>query len=439
MDQIRLTNAVRLRPALSVRWADLQLASIWLLTAGIAFFNLTSLDQHKYEVGIDVTVVIKLGMTLAAGALGAMGFLLRKDVRDFFLCYPGLIFTALLGFFVAASITSITPVSSLASTFALICICTFSVYGMKQVGAETMLGAIYFGLGIYIVGSWIAYLFIPEIGLHNENLGEGINIERMAGLSHPNTTGQYCGLFLGFTYITYRRWAWRSNMLLLMVVGCVTLLAVAAMVEAMSRSSVLALVGAMVFSHRDRILRFAGPVLPWVAASLLSIVIFLGAILPQGVLAVGDRASVLTKTGDVEELSSMTGRTAIWAFSIEQLAKRPFLGYGPATSKIILADYMYYTHNLWLNIAFSCGVFAAILLILFTGILLTNMLKHRERLSEFFIIFLFIVGLVENVAFAYIPSVPTQLLMIGLAWQLEAIRSKRAKISLVRYRAPALR
>jgi exopolysaccharide production protein ExoQ len=430
---------MRRRPTLSVRWVDMQAACIWCLTAGIAFFNLTSLDQHKYEVGIDLTVIIKLGMTLLAGVFGGLGLLLRRDVREFFLAYPGLVYTALLGFFVAASVTSITPVSSLGSTFALICISTFSVYGVKRIGAETMLGAIFFGIGVYVIGSWIAYLYIPEIGLHHEDLGEGINIERMAGLSHPNTTGQYCGLFLGFTYITYRRWRWSSNTVLLLAVAGVALLALAGMVEAISRSSVLALVAAFTFAHRDQLLRFTGPVLPLVAATLLSVVVFIGAVLPHGVFSLGERASVLTKTGDIEELQSMTGRTQIWAFAVEQLAKRPFLGYGPATSKIILVDYMYYTHNLWLNVAFSCGIFAAILLIFFTGILLGNMLRHREPLSEFFISFLLVVGLVENVAFAYIPSVPTQLFMIGLAWQIEAIRAKTSAVTLVRCRHRELR
>ena len=75
----------------------------------------------------------------------------------------------------------------------------------------------------------------------------------------------------------------------------------------------------------------------------------------------GGVLSVVTKTGDVTELTSATGRTEIWAEAIRLIGERPLTGYGLNSSPALMEDFSYHTHNLVLHATFSGGVVAGLL------------------------------------------------------------------------------
>jgi O-antigen ligase len=126
----------------------------------------------------------------------------------------------------------------------------------------------------------------------------------------------------------------------------------------------------------------------------------------------------LTKSGSVDELTSATGRDAIWAETASLIQQRPVLGYGAATSKTLLAEYSHYTHNMFLNVALSAGVFAGGLLVLQVLYGLWRAIVRPAIVADSLLVCLFLSGMAENVAFEFIASGATALLTLTIAWHL---------------------
>ena len=128
--------------------------------------------------------------------------------------------------------------------------------------------------------------------------------------------------------------------------------------------------------------------------------------------------SKVTKSGSVNELTSATGRDAIWAETVSLIQQRPVLGYGAATSKSLLAEYSHYTHNMFLNVSLSAGVFAGALLVLQVFYGLWRAIVRPAIVADSLLVCLFLSGLAENVAFEFIASGATALLTLTIAWHL---------------------
>ena len=129
-----------------------------------------------------------------------------------------------------------------------------------------------------------------------------------------------------------------------------------------------------------------------------------------------DKLTMVSKSGDAEELTSATGRAEIWEYSILLISKQPLTGYGAATSKYFLEDHSMYTHNLLLNIAFSTGIFGGLagLAMLLYQAGFAALRPHVVTSSV--IVFILVNGLFENVIFSIIAGMPTMLWIMSMAW-----------------------
>jgi O-antigen ligase len=236
---------------------------------------------------------------------------------------------------------------------------------------------------------------------------------RMAGLAHPNLLGQFSALGAGLGVVLASCGILRWRFAWVIALPCLAALALS-----ISRAATVALIVALVVSHRDRIIQTLGwPLLAGLGAAVTGIALGVVALDDPGNWLSGETLSALSKTGDVRELTSLTGRTEIWEYTIRQVAERPLLGFGPATSRIVLADHVGYTHNLWLNVMFCSGVIGLTFMVCLTAGRVFDVVFRPHRIVDFLIIYIFVNGLAENVILSFIAGAPTILFIIAVLWR----------------------
>ncbi|QDT02547.1 O-Antigen ligase [Rubripirellula lacrimiformis] len=346
-------------------------------------------DDH---LGVDGPVLIKLVIALAAGLIGVAGTICSRQVRQTLMTFPGLLLVAISVVFLLTSAVAFKEVATTSRVAAVInmgYVC-FVPTVIVVLGMRRFVIACLCGLVINALANWGLYLLMPQYGIFSEELGQETFVLRMGGLGHPNAigrTGVLAGLLslallqssgsehqagktqrpmnstrpndrqFGATAQPWRRLLWMS----------IIVLAVATAIAAFSRSAVLAGLVAAGMLLIDKLMTRVG------IASLLAVI----AIAMAGLIVVelasgkafrGDSlTSMVTKTGDIEELTSATGRTAIWAEAVRLIAQRPLQGWGLNSTPKLMQDFSMHTHNLVLHATFSGGLIAGLLVLALLG------------------------------------------------------------------------
>jgi exopolysaccharide production protein ExoQ len=103
--------------------------------------------------------------------------------------------------------------------------------------------------------------------------------------------------------------------------------------------------------------------LNWRRLYLLVLILALGALVALVLLPFADQiAGLISRSGSTEEISSLTGRTAIWDAALELSAQRPWIGHGYGSSVFLLAENESmvgfnagHAHNLFLQLLLTTG------------------------------------------------------------------------------------
>ena len=312
---------------------------------GITLWNLVTLDSDKEKVALDLQVYVKLAMVGVAGIYGAVGFLTEQRVRQVALSFPLAWILLIACLYTVSSVFSVTPVPALASTISIFCVYLLTITMVVELGRENVVKVLFGSMGVFMIGSWVAFFFVPEIGVFEEPLADGEFAIRMSGITHPNSLGQHAGFCLisgAALWFGYRQ----RNFL----IPFICLLAVGALISSLSRTAIAATVFAFAVGFRHRIL--TGSVKSLLVPA--GMVLFLGLIVLATQVdfsrAIERQLGAVSKSGDSDEITTATGRGEIWTKTISLIKERPFIGYGPTTSKFLLGEYSLYTHNLLLNI-----------------------------------------------------------------------------------------
>ncbi|MEM7782211.1 MAG: O-antigen ligase family protein, partial [Planctomycetota bacterium] len=329
-----------------------------VLLTSVSFLNQVDLETDNAKVGLSGQVYLKLGFLGLAALYGFWGFVTDSRVQKIVLSFPVLWIVGIFAFFLAAVPGSVTQAESLASTLSIPCVVLLSITMAVRYGQNLFLESLFIALFAFTGLSWVAFLLVPEIGVFFEPLPNGEFQSRMSGLAHPNTLGQYSGLLVVLSALLYSK---NDSLKGIRIFAAV--LGLAALVLCLSRTSLLATVVALSVIYRDRIFKPQYTVYYLLAACVVmmaSVVLLLS-------MDVGtyleSKLSLLSKSGDTEELTSGTGRNEIWAYTLKLIGEQPAIGYGQATSKVYLADYSLYTHNMILNVMLSGGVIAGLMAI----------------------------------------------------------------------------
>ncbi len=387
----------------------------WSLICGCTFMNLANFTVGKDEVGLDGQVLVKLGLVGLAGVYGLFGLTTRQRVQKLIGSFPILWMVVITFFYFLAVPNSITPLKSFVSASSILCVLLLTVTALDHLGVMKVLTAIVTGMALFIVGSWLVYFFVPSIGILVEPLPEGQFAYRMSGLAHANTLGQYSGLTLVLIVVIVSTYQFRSRWLIFL-----GLLALGALVNCLSRTSVLATVVALAVGYRHVIFKPAYFKYFFIAGFVGLLVVLLASTQSDIEQQLMNKLAFLSKSGDTEELTTATGRSEIWAYSMRLISEQPLTGYGATTSVFFLEQYSQYTHNLILNVAFSSGIFGGLACVLMILGRLRSLFFNRHPLADSVIVFIVVNGIFENVIFSILAGMPTMIWIVALCWPLMA-------------------
>ena len=388
-----------------------------LVGLGLIFFitwvNLANLSAEKLTVGLDAQVLVKLMGIGAAGLYGAFGFCNDRRVRDILQTFPIFWMVIITGLYFVAAPFSISPVPSFASAVSMVAVLLTTITALVQIGIMPVLNAIFAGMAFFNIFSWVVYFVWPEVGVLVEPLPEGKFAYRMSGLAHANTLGQYTGLTVVLGTIMYFTYHKRS----LLRTGLI-FIALAALINSFSRTSLAATVLALAVAYRHLFLKreyFSKYILATLVGIFALIVIStqvdIGA-------TIKEKMTLISKSGDADELTTATGRAQIWAYTITLIKERPLIGYGAATSPYYLSEYSQYTHNMVLNVAFSTGIIGGFAMLMMILGRIRAMVSVSHPLADGILVFIIVNGIFENVMFSILCGMPTIVWIMSLSWPL---------------------
>lgn len=387
-----------------------QLAGVVLVFL-VTFLNLATVNTGKDVVALDSQVLAKLLVVAGAGVYGFFGALGDVRVRRVLLSFPVFLVVAITGFYFASSFSSITVEQSFASTISILAVLLMTVTAMVQLGLIRFVTVAFHSMSLFILVSWFLYFFVPEVGVFLEPIPGGEFTARMSGLAHPNTLGQCAGLTLIVGVALYQFYGQRSKWRVFVIV-----LAAIALVASLSRTSLVSTVLGLIAMNYRTI--FSDNNRKWITLGIVLFVPTFFVVATQVDLGekIAEKMTIVSKSGDADELTSATGRAEIWQHALYLISKRPMVGYGAATSKYYLSDYSHYTHNILLNIAFSTGVFGGLLGLIMILYQAASVFLRPHVLTSSVIVFILVNGFFENVIFSIIAGMPTLLWVMTMAW-----------------------
>lgn len=377
----------------------------------VAALNSVNLHADKDEVGLDAQVLLKLAVTFTLGLYGTLGFLTNKKVQNWLLSTPGLWILLISCMYFVAVPTAISSLNALASAMVLVFVLLGTTSVMVEFGKVKTLNVVFYALAFYNVGSWFTYLAVPSIGVFMEPTVGGQFTARMSGLAHPNTLGQFSAFTVVIGTVLYTEHGYRSWFRKIILV-----MAAAALLMSLSRTSTLAAAGALAIAYRQRFLKKE-------YATFYTLFALFGGLTVIALLVsfdlnelLGSRLESLTKSGDVSELTTATGRAEIWAYAWNLILDKPLTGYGAASSKYLLAEYSLYTHNLLLNVALSTGIIGGIFCLMMIVGRVFNCILRPNVVADAMIAVVLLNGLFENVIFSILAGLPTIVWIVAIFW-----------------------
>lgn len=412
--------------ALGDRHFGAVMAVIYIFVAA-AIFRIREYDDKS----IDFQVAGKLGsfaMIIATSAL-FYSFAINR------LRFPRL-FVVWLVFFVALTGCALYAVKV---PFALTCALLFlacylyavylSVWLSPRVAVQVMMCAAL----LLCLGSIFVYFAIPSIGVMQAWTPEGGfgEIGRMKGLTgSANGIGFIAALGAAMAILYWRSLDLFGRSVALALIPS----ALACLVLSNNRSSMIALAAALWVGYVFR--KNAGP--------KIMLTVTLGMVALAALIFFSDEIfALLSRSGRAEEITSATGRTAIWSVVLEMWTQRPFTGYGYTSALAILPldprlfHVAAHAHNMYLELLFAGGI--ALLALFFYALWQTFRQAHRlGAVNEAaLLVFFMLRGMSEATPFSGMVGFASIAFALTLALVIAPLVQPRAAAAPVSARRPA--
>ncbi|WP_417732746.1 O-antigen ligase family protein [Rosistilla oblonga] len=398
------------RPVATSGSSRLVTSFVGSLVFAVVFLNAA---DFRGDTGEEFSVHWQIYLRLLICAVcGGTGILLVSKSYRAFLTFPGFLITLLIAWIGVTLPFSVDRTYSLAAYVSLGAVAMLIPAAMQILGGYRYLMIVAAGLMTFIVGSWIAYLVFPEIGIFKEQITQTEVLERMGGLGHPNELG----LYSAFTTVLFAVLGYGRRLSYLIVVPAM-LLSLVTLVVCFSRTSMgITLVGLLVVYRKELFTQQT------VIATLLLAIL---AIPPIFVVAgnggfdwlVGDALEKLSKSGTADELTTATGRTDIWAYAIQRIGEQPLHGYGYMTARFVMEKYSYHCHNIVLNMCLNTGVIGGMTLLSMV-LYFVYAIYHDPRYEVDGLVAVILAGgLIDGLLFAAVPSAAVLIWFSALLWR----------------------
>jgi exopolysaccharide production protein ExoQ len=391
--------------------ADLFPLAVRMVLFGGFFANILDIEKPgDPTVGLNFQAGLKAGLVVLAGALGFLGVLRFEAVRRLLMTGVGVLAILLSFLYFATLPFSIDRTVSLVGAVSFTSYLLLILTGLVLIGPHKLLSDSALALFLFLASGWFCYLFIPELGTFVEQAGKD-KILRMSGLTHPNSLGRTAGIFvLVFMAVRQERRALGLVWLAGIAFGLVTIWA------SLSRTSMAACLLSVMVLHYT-----------WIGSrwfiAAASMAIFAGII---GLLYIDNQYGLdrvineilvgSSKAGDAEEITSVTGRTEIWAETWSLVQERPFTGYGFGTSPLLLEDHSFYTHNIVLNPTLSFGYAGGIVVLIWLLVNLRWLILSDINAVKAISTYILVSGMTENTILGTYPESSTLVWLMVSFW-----------------------
>lgn len=361
-------------------------------------------SQGVEAASLDLQSLVKLAMW--GGALVISAFHFNKINRSIFNAKPVLLLTYAL-FAMLSAAWSTTPLYTFGAGVALISVVVFCALVTELLGKEQIIKAVLIALCVFISISLVKVIYYIAIGAP---LGE----YRHAGFAgSPNNLGRLSGLMLLFL------WLWHSSGSRAGVrKAFLAIMALATLVLSQSRTAMAgaALSIAATFSVKRQAV---------LAVSVVVSAILLAGLIGNDLLDPTQSGKVLTRSGNTEEISTLTGRTSIWKYAWHKVTVSPIIGHGYAATREFMPR-EYFTvygwttntvHNTVLQSLVTTGIVGTSMLLIIWGMQLFQFFRRRSKFRDSIFVLVIVSGITEAGVVGAMPSVITILWALSLFWK----------------------
>jgi exopolysaccharide production protein ExoQ len=365
-------------------------------------------DYADKDVDFQVIIKIALWVTVAGVALihgrKWIGLVLQP------VNLPWILF---LFWMMATATISPNPTYTLVSAFTvcasvLFCAYMFSVFDAVDVFATILLATI-----VFCIVSIIVYFVVPEFG----HYVYWVNQERYVSprLSGIAGTANNMALIAAFGVVVTGLYAREFHQMNRFLVPLSVVFCGAALVMTNSRTplamAVVILLATYLLSWRRL----------YAALFLVSVaLLMLYAVMPFGQEFL---LKSVSRSGDVGEVTSMTGRSAIWYVVLKLIELQPITGYGYASSVFILPQHVNevgfptsHAHNLFLQLLFTTGWIGLILFVLAIIGVIVRAALHRDATTFCMTAFVLLNGITESSGFTTLANMCTLAFAIAVTY-----------------------
>jgi O-antigen ligase len=312
--------------------------------------------------------------------------------------------------------TSHVPAYTAVASFSIMAYALGSAYFCNILSRVELFGIMTLALTIFCAISVFYYFFIPEYGRYtywqNNELYLSLRLAGIAGSANNMGRMASIGLIL---LVLYGK-DFRQFHPAFVPVSAVIM--VFALILTHSRSSMAMLLGLILIIYAFNARRFYLLVLAGSAGTLMLL------------LMVPFADQILTsvaRTGSMEEITSLTGRTGVWIGVLQLSAMKPLAGWGYASSIFVLPEYepvvgflVPHAHNVFLQLLLTTGWTGTILFtlsVIFKGAVAYF---YRDRTVLTLLAILILNGITEGSGFTTLANICTLAFTFSLALPLES-------------------
>jgi O-antigen ligase len=379
-------------------------AIIAILCYAAVLLNVSFQSRQLGDVGLTpqsgLKVIAWCGMlAISSLHLDRLRLYLSDPVVTAFACYSGVC--------LISAAYSPEPLLSFMAAISVVAYLSFSCVLAESISERTLLQTLLWALAAFSAVNLLSALVIPEIAyFHTDELGDPDSLRFMGIAGHPNTLGRVAAFFAMVVFANAVRGYVKPTVWLPLSV-----IALVIVIATFSRSTIIALLLAMTLQLPRRYL--------WhvllIAAAIGLTISITGQL--DNILA------LLGREGDLNELKSMSGRTDIWAFVSDLIANRPLIGYGFSSYEAYASRFwtgplmsIAETHNNYLQVLYSTGIFGAVPFVIGFAILVYRWLMQPDPLRDVIVLNTIIYGFSESDAFSTINVLPTLMFCLAIAF-----------------------
>lgn len=384
--------------------------ALQLLLAAVLFVTIGNFRSRAWaDKSLDWQVLLKGLMWLTAGAVGAVHLPRTRSMLATPRVLAGALFITVL---VISTLWSAAPGYTLMSAGAYACLFLFALTLTHRLDERELLLAVAVGLGAIVVPS---LLLAPVANsLAGASPGStGALDNRLAGISdHPIGLAETSALFILacgalLPKVTRRRW------LLVAMIGA----ALAAIFLSQSRMPGIAMLAAIaiVTIYRRGAWSALLPVALLVGTAIALVVVSYGfdALIPRDVLR------LVSRSGSVQEVATLSGRLRVWDVVLAQIAVSPWFGHGHATGQVVLLPHfeawsLVHAHNLFLQSLLYVGIIGTLPLAIAVLGQIGAFFRAPNLFRDVIIFYTLIIGVTETSLLSNLPGAQSLLWMVAL-------------------------